>query len=215
VVSRGSLATRRHGAVPWRDGATAQPLPPWSSYARESHAPSNGGGGWVGRYAWASNCPGKRITALRASFEYSRSGANQAKFPFQNTITPHRRRAMSIFEQFAARAKQVIAATNRLLHFRESSASLAALLRVHRICIVNSSKNLSIAEAASRVFTSSGATRFFADKAAHSMLPSVLVSAPFTTEFSGVMPNSGLIERQRTDSPSRRDSGRGAKEAKS
>ena len=108
-----------------------------------------------------------------------------------------------------------IAATNRLLHFRESSASLAALLRVHRICIVNSSKNLSIAEAASRVFTSSGATRFFADKAAHSMLPSVLVSAPFTTEFSGVMPNSGLIERQRTDSPSRRDSGRGAKEAKS
>jgi hypothetical protein len=29
---------------------------------------------------------------------------------------------------------------------------------------------------------------FFGDKAAHSMLLSVLVSAPFTTEFSGVMP---------------------------
>lgn len=110
--------------------------------------------------------------------------------------------------------QHVIAATNRLLRFRESSSSLAALLRVHRICVVNSSKNLSISDAASRVFTSSGATQFFADKAAHPMLPSVLVSAPFTTEFSGVMPNSGLNERQRTDSPSRRDSGRGAKEAK-
>jgi hypothetical protein len=39
-----------------------------------------------------------------------------------------------------------------------SSSSLAFLLHVHRICVVNSSKNLSIAKVTSRVFTSSGAT---------------------------------------------------------
>src|ERR1700761_6553787 len=64
-VSRGSRATRRHGAVPWHDGETAQPRPPWSSYGNGSRASSSGDGGWVGRYAWASNCPDKGITALR------------------------------------------------------------------------------------------------------------------------------------------------------
>jgi hypothetical protein len=45
-----------------------------------------------------------------------------------------------------------------------SSSSRAILLRMHRICVVNSSKNLSISMVTSRVFTSSGATQFFADK---------------------------------------------------
>ena len=83
---------------------------------------------------------------------------------------------------------------------RESSSSRVSLLRMHRISVVNSPQSLSVFAVTSRVFTSSGATEHFADKAVHSMVPSVLVSAPFTTEFSGVMPDSGLIERQRTDS---------------
>jgi hypothetical protein len=108
-------------------------------------------------------------------------------------------------------AQRVFVRTREVFRRRESSSSLAPLLRLHRISVVNSPQNLSVFEVTSRVFTSSGATYFFADNAVHSMLPSVLVSAPFTTEFSGVKPNPGSNKRQRTDSPSRRDSGRGAK----
>ncbi len=164
---------------------------------------------------------GHRTVLIRESLPYGQvlSIADPVQIRQSSHSRTRSRRTGIVYCPFSSsllHAQQhVVATTNRLLRFGESSSSIAALLRVHRICVVNSSKNLSISEAASRVFTSSGATRFFADKAAHPMLPSVLVSAPFTTEFSGVMPNSGLIERQRTDSPSRRDSGRGAKEAKS
>jgi hypothetical protein len=43
----------------------------------------------------------------------------------------------------------------------ESSASLATLLRVHRISVVNSPQSLSVFEVISRVFTNSGATQHF------------------------------------------------------
>jgi hypothetical protein len=192
-ISRGSLATRRHGAVPWRDGATAQPLQPWSSYARESHAPSNGGGGWVGRYAWASNCPDKRITALWASSEYSRFCANPAKPSILAASLPLPRRTLLHFGTIRwAQTAGILVRTRKVLRRRESSSSVKTLLRMHRVCIVKLSsthhKNMSVFDVTSHVFTSSGATQHFGDNAAHSMLPSVLVSAPFTTEFSGVTP---------------------------
>ena len=63
------------------------------------------------------------------------------------------------------------------------------------IFVVNSPQILRISssrlEFTSRVFTSSGATYFFADNATNATRESVLVSAPFTTEFSGVTPNPG------------------------
>jgi hypothetical protein len=86
----------------------------------------------------------------------------------------------------------VLVGTREALRRRESSSSVKTLLRMHRVCIVKLSsthhKNMSVFDVTSHVFTSSGATEHFGDNAAHSMLPSVLVSAPFTTEFSGVTP---------------------------
>jgi hypothetical protein len=84
----------------------------------------------------------------------------------------------------------------------ECSSLLTPLLRMHRISIVNSPQNLSVFQVALHVFTSSGATYFFGDNAPHSMLLSVLVSAPFTTEFLASRPNPGSNKRLRTDSPS-------------
>jgi hypothetical protein len=104
--------------------------------------------------------------------------------------------------------------THQVLRRRESSSSLAALLRLHRISVVNSPQSLSVFEVTSHVFTSSGATYFFADNGVHSMLPYVLVSAPFTTEFSGVTPQAWIEQASANRFPvARRDSGRGAKEA--
>ena len=86
----------------------------------------------------------------------------------------------------------VLVRTREVFRRGESSSSLATLLRMHRVCVVKLSsthhKNMSVLDVTSHVFTSSGATQHFGDNAAHSMLPSVLVSAPFTTEFSGVTP---------------------------
>jgi hypothetical protein len=59
------------------------------------------------------------------------------------------------------------------------------------VFVVNSPQNMRISALGSHVFTSSGATYFFGDNAPHATLASVLVSAPFTTEFSGVTPNPG------------------------
>ena len=91
-----------------------------------------------------------------------------------------------------ARATGILARTHEVLRRRESSSSVATLLRMHRVCVAKLSsthhKNMSVFDVTSHVFTSSGATQHFGDNAAHPMLPSVLVSAPFTTEFSGVTP---------------------------
>ncbi len=96
---------------------------------------------------------------------------------------------------------------------RESSSSLTPLVRVLRISVVNSPQKLSVLQVALHVFTSSGATYFFDDNAAHSMLLSVLVSAPFTTEFSGVTPQPWIEQASAYRFPvAWRDSGRGAKE---
>jgi hypothetical protein len=86
----------------------------------------------------------------------------------------------------------VLVRARDVLRHRESSSSVKTLLRMHRVCIVKLSsthhKTMSVFDVTSHVFTSCGATQHFGDNAAHSMLPSVLVSAPFTTEFSGVTP---------------------------
>jgi hypothetical protein len=94
--------------------------------------------------------------------------------------------------------------SSRICIFAPATSSHAS--RLCRQVVVNSPQNMSVFGVTSHVFTSSGATQLFGDNAAHSMPPSVLVSAPFTTEFSGVTPNPGSNKRLRTDSPSRRDS---------
>jgi hypothetical protein len=58
-------------------------------------------------------------------------------------------------------------------------------------------------EFTSHDFTSSGATYFFADNATNATRESVLVSAPFTTEFSGVTPNPGSNPASREEVPRR------------
>jgi hypothetical protein len=88
------------------------------------------------------------------------------------------------------------------LRLSECSSSLRPPLRMHRISLVNSPQNLSVFRVALHVFTSSGATYFFGDNAAHSMLLSVLVSAPFTTEFSGVTPQPWIEQAPAYSSPS-------------
>lgn len=170
-ISRGSPATRRHGAVPWRDGATAQPHQPWSSYACESHASSSGDGGWVERYAWASNYPGKRIAALvRESLPYGqvlsiadpvqirqslRSGGRPSSArnrpPIRHssaTVVPRRRPAQTRRPS-----------SRRIFIFARNSSSRAS--HVCRQVVVRSPQNLSVFAFTSRVFTSSGATQYF------------------------------------------------------
>jgi hypothetical protein len=74
------------------------------------------------------------------------------------------------------------------------------------ICIpfLSSSRNKTSASPKSLGTSSQAVVQhdFFGDNHVHSMLPSVLVSAPFTTEFSGVTPSPGSNKRLRTDSPS-------------
>jgi hypothetical protein len=146
VFSRGSLATQRHGAGPWRDGAITQRRQPWSSYACGSHASWRGGGGWVGRYAWASNCPDKRITALRASPEYSRSCANQATpsagsqvaQPFTiGSFATLSLRAADAFQRSGAIGSPTSSPSSSIAVVRlplgESSPSPSPLVRMHRV----------------------------------------------------------------------------------
>ena len=104
------------------------------------------------------------------------------------------------FAHACASSSHRIDFSSRIFIFPGNTSSHAS--RLSRHLVVNSPQNLSVRRRALRVFTSGGAIFFFGDNAAHSMLLSVLVSAPFTTEFSGVTPNLGSDKRLRTDSPS-------------
>jgi hypothetical protein len=163
---------------------------------------------------------GHRTVLMRDSLPYGQvlsiadSVQIRQSLPSPGGLTPLERSALP-FSLGSFNTHHSVSSSNApVFGRRESSSSLAPLLRLHRISVVNSPQNLSVFEVTSHVFTNSGATYFFADNGVHSMLPSVLVSAPFTTEFSGVTPQPWIEQASANRFPvARRDSGRGAKEA--